>query len=354
MGIVYKRDARILGPFVLGCALTALSQMGTSARTWARDRSVCKVVLPGSWVPGSSIESLRDPSSESANSGADTWVAPRGRGAIYRRYGPCATVLRLRGAAGESKGPDGNSGLQTRCGTCTVPGRCDCGDPTCPHAPDVSESHDEAQRRVQQETLKDYVRRIEQGERLSAADLPPDIVQDLSLACTDGRLGALLTETTPWWLFHPFGNVSSVTPPERPIRTAAEGDVVEETRAELTHNGGRSTSRGWRATGAHNAANGDSWGLLWAQDAEQVKSEKKRAGLACSRLQCRSRCGMPSADDDDNMCMLAHARVHPLVVDACVQARVHTFAKETPACVLDHCLPACRMLACLRACRRSS
>jgi hypothetical protein len=53
---------------------------------------------------------------------------------------------------------------------------------------------------------------------------------------------------------------------------AGDGAAVEETRAELTHNGGRSSLGGWRARGVGVGTRGahQCWGFLWAQDAEQV------------------------------------------------------------------------------------
>ena len=92
----------------------------------------------------------------------------------------------------------------------------------------------------------------------------------LSSAVTDGRISGVLEWRTPWWQEHPFGNVSE--PPERRVRVAGDGAAVEETRAELTHNGGRSSVGGWRAGGVSVGTRGahQCWGFLWAQDAEQV------------------------------------------------------------------------------------
>jgi hypothetical protein len=92
----------------------------------------------------------------------------------------------------------------------------------------------------------------------------------LSSALTDGRISGLLEQRRPWWQEHPFGNVSE--PPERRVRVAGDGAAVEETRAELTHNGGRSSLGGWRARGVGVGTGGalQCWGFLWAQDAEQV------------------------------------------------------------------------------------
>jgi len=139
--------------------------------------------------------------------------------------------------------------------------------------PATPETHESAQSRLRKETLKDHVRRIEGGEPLGLADLPHDIVQDMSKALTDGRMASLLAPVTPWWMLHPFGNVSSLEPPEKAARSAAAGASVDETRAELAHNGGHSVWHGWQPEEPPAAAvtgASDRWGLLWAQDCEQL------------------------------------------------------------------------------------
>ena len=139
--------------------------------------------------------------------------------------------------------------------------------------PATPETQEEARSRLQKETLKDHLRRIEGGEPLSLADLPRDIVQDMSKALADGRMASLLAPVTPWWMLHPFGNVSSFEPPERAVRSAAAGASVDETRAELAHNGGHSVQHGWQPEEPPTVAApgaSDRWGLLWAQDCEQL------------------------------------------------------------------------------------
>ncbi len=180
-------------------------------------------------------------------------------------------ALRLRGA-GESDGDESGSVLQRP----ESSEHCNCGDPECPHAPEPPETAEEAQARERRAELEEYVRRVERGERLGAQDLSPGAARELSLVLSDGRVEEMLAGITPWWLLHPFGNASSPTPPERPARVAADGVAVQETRAELTHNGGRSTRGGWRGRGVGASGVLEFWGLLWAQDAEQVRLGLRR------------------------------------------------------------------------------
>jgi len=175
--------------------------------------------------------------------------------------------LRLRGAGDTSDGGESGSGLQRP----ESSEYCNCGDAECPHAPELPETAEEAQARGRRAELEEYVRRIERGERLATQDLSPGVTRELSLLLSDGRVAELLAGIPPWWLSHPFGNASSPTPPERPVRVAADGAAVQETRAELTHNGGRSTRGGWRGRSVGASGVLESWGLLWAQDAEQVR-----------------------------------------------------------------------------------
>jgi len=168
--------------------------------------------------------------------------------------GWCLQFLRLRGGGDEG----------------TLVQHCGCNEPECPHAAAAPETQQETRLRVQHETLQDHVRRLEGGERLGVADLPLDLAHDFCRAIKDGSIAQVITAVPPWWLLHPFGNVSSPIPPDKPVRIAAAGATVEETRAELTHNGGHSAQRGWRAEEPGLGMIAAWWGLLWAQDAEQV------------------------------------------------------------------------------------
>ena len=160
---------------------------------------------------------------------------------------------------------------------------CCCDNDDCPHAHLRAAAAEDAQRRRGQETLAEHVKRLERGEPLGPDDLPADLAHDLTLAFTDGRLDPLFEPTTPWWLQQPFGNTSAHAPPApRAARSAGAGVIVEETRAELTHNGGHTLQRGWlpappeqgraearaaaTTSGDVAGSRAQRWGMMWAQD----------------------------------------------------------------------------------------
>ena len=176
------------------------------------------------------------------------------------------TRLGLRGGSEESTG----AGPTRATGASEDSQPCSCCESDCPHAPAARETPEAAHLRVKRETVERHIERIERGEPLGLEHLPRDIVQDLSKALADGRMAHVTTAATPWWMLHPFGNATSQDSPEKAARSAAAGASVEETRAELTHNGGHSACRGWRPTETAESGVRDRWGLLWAQDAEQV------------------------------------------------------------------------------------
>ena len=164
---------------------------------------------------------------------------------------------------------------------------CCCDNDDCPHAHLRAAAAEDAQRRRGQETLAEHVKRLERGEPLGPDDLPADLAHDLTLAFTDGRLDPLFEPTTPWWLQQPFGNTSAhASPAPRAARSAGAGVIVEETRAELTHNGGHTLQRGWlpappeqgraearaaaTTSGDVAGARAERWGMMWAQDPGSV------------------------------------------------------------------------------------
>jgi hypothetical protein len=190
------------------------------------------------------------------------------------------TVLRLGGGRPSRHSDNTEEFVSRPAEVCTTDRagkeHMDCGttDHTqVPASSDTEEDEEEKTRlRVRQETLEDHVRRIEGGERLGLADLPRDIALDFSQALSAGRLTeSLRAWHAPWWLHHPFGNISSATPPDKAVRVPAQGASLEETRAELLHNGAFTTRRGWHATETPGGAEGgERWGMMWAQDMSEV------------------------------------------------------------------------------------
>lgn len=188
-------------------------------------------------------------------------------------------TVRLQGGSADEAGQT----LPAAAGENSSP--CSCGDSDCPHRTATLETQEAALLRERKETLEHYITRIEQGEPLGLEQLPREIVQDLSRAIVDGRMADVMTAMAPWWMLHPFGNVSSQDLPEKAVRSAAAGGSVEETRAELTHNGGQSTYYGWTPTTTAESGVSDRWGLLWAQDFEQlVISFPVPMGLAAAHV----------------------------------------------------------------------